>query len=184
MMCLSYVSTLQAQFLAHGNRMNTGTTLRSEIAITEYISGHTKRRLNITSGPVKYSPFFAKLRTVVHIHVLVHGRTKDIVAKYLCLFAAFCCAWAACWSSHGSKQKEKNRNIQQFQFHYHPFLLTVVVKTAFLFGFQMMADLMFRKNEYDSATFHFQQLLERKPGIVCDTLPLYPLSFLYCNAKK
>ncbi|XP_074652535.1 tetratricopeptide repeat protein 21B-like [Tubulanus polymorphus] len=27
----------------------------------------------------------------------------------------------------------------------------------------MMADLMFRKNEYDSATFHFQQLLERKP---------------------
>ncbi|CAH3021819.1 unnamed protein product [Porites evermanni] len=28
----------------------------------------------------------------------------------------------------------------------------------------MMADLMFRKNEYDSATFHFQQLLERKPG--------------------
>jgi len=30
----------------------------------------------------------------------------------------------------------------------------------------MMADLMFRKNEYDSATFHFQQLLERKPGIV------------------
>ena len=30
--------------------------------------------------------------------------------------------------------------------------------------FQMMADLMFRKNEYDSATFHFQQLLERKPG--------------------
>ena len=27
-----------------------------------------------------------------------------------------------------------------------------------------MADLMFRKNEYDSATFHFQQLLERKPG--------------------
>lgn len=32
--------------------------------------------------------------------------------------------------------------------------------------FQMMADLMFRKNEYDSATFHFQQLLERKPGIL------------------
>ena len=31
--------------------------------------------------------------------------------------------------------------------------------------FQMMADLMFRKNEYDSATFHFQQLLERKPGV-------------------
>ena len=32
------------------------------------------------------------------------------------------------------------------------------------FHFQMMADLMFRKGEYDSATFHFQQLLQRKPG--------------------
>ena len=28
----------------------------------------------------------------------------------------------------------------------------------------MMADLMFRKNEYDQAMYHFQQLLERKPG--------------------
>lgn len=28
----------------------------------------------------------------------------------------------------------------------------------------MMADLMFRKQEYDSAIFHFQQLLERQPG--------------------
>jgi tetratricopeptide repeat protein 21B len=27
----------------------------------------------------------------------------------------------------------------------------------------MMADLMFRKNEYDQATYHFQQLLERRP---------------------
>jgi tetratricopeptide repeat protein 21B len=27
----------------------------------------------------------------------------------------------------------------------------------------MLADLMFRKNEYEAATFHFQQLLERKP---------------------
>ena len=27
-----------------------------------------------------------------------------------------------------------------------------------------MADLMFRKGEYDQATFHFQQLLERSPG--------------------
>ncbi len=27
----------------------------------------------------------------------------------------------------------------------------------------MMADLMFRKGEYDQATFHFQQLLERSP---------------------
>ncbi|CAH1774388.1 unnamed protein product [Owenia fusiformis] len=30
-------------------------------------------------------------------------------------------------------------------------------------GQVMMADLMFRKNEYDSAMYHFQQLLERKP---------------------
>ncbi len=29
----------------------------------------------------------------------------------------------------------------------------------------MMADIMFRKNEYDQAMFHFQQLLERKPGL-------------------
>lgn len=28
----------------------------------------------------------------------------------------------------------------------------------------MMADIMFRKQEYDQAVFHFQQLLERKPG--------------------
>ena len=28
-----------------------------------------------------------------------------------------------------------------------------------------MADLMFRKNEYDQAMYHFQQLLERKPGV-------------------
>ena len=28
----------------------------------------------------------------------------------------------------------------------------------------MMADLMFRKNEYDQAMYHFQQLLEKKPG--------------------
>lgn len=27
----------------------------------------------------------------------------------------------------------------------------------------MLADLMFRKNEFDAATFHFQQLLEKKP---------------------
>lgn len=29
---------------------------------------------------------------------------------------------------------------------------------------QMMADLMFRKQDYEQAVFHFQQLLERKPG--------------------
>ena len=28
----------------------------------------------------------------------------------------------------------------------------------------MMADLMFRKNEYEQAMFHFQQLLDKKPG--------------------
>ena len=28
----------------------------------------------------------------------------------------------------------------------------------------MMADLMFRKNDYEAATFHFQKLLEKKPG--------------------
>lgn len=27
----------------------------------------------------------------------------------------------------------------------------------------MLADLMCLKNEYDAATFHFQQLLEKKP---------------------
>ena len=33
----------------------------------------------------------------------------------------------------------------------------------------MMADLMFRKNEYDQAMYHFQQLLERRPGKFGDT---------------
>ena len=28
----------------------------------------------------------------------------------------------------------------------------------------MLADLMFRQKQYDAATFHFQQLLERKPN--------------------
>lgn len=28
----------------------------------------------------------------------------------------------------------------------------------------MMADLMFRKQDYEQAAFHLQQLLERKPG--------------------
>lgn len=28
----------------------------------------------------------------------------------------------------------------------------------------MMADLMFRKQDYEQAVFHFQQLLECKPG--------------------
>lgn len=30
---------------------------------------------------------------------------------------------------------------------------------------KMMADLMFRKQDYEQAVFHFQQLLERKPGV-------------------
>lgn len=29
---------------------------------------------------------------------------------------------------------------------------------------QLMADLMFRKQDYEQAVFHLQQLLERKPG--------------------
>ena len=78
----------------------------------------------------------------------------------------------------GQGQKKREQNISQrknpVEFHSHPLLLTMVVKIVFLFGFQMMADLMFRKNEYDSATFHFQQLLERKPGIVPDTSPMCP----------
>ncbi len=28
----------------------------------------------------------------------------------------------------------------------------------------MMADLAFRKNDYESAMFHFQQLLQKRPG--------------------
>ena len=28
----------------------------------------------------------------------------------------------------------------------------------------MLADLMFKKNEFDAATYHFQQLLEKKPN--------------------
>lgn len=28
----------------------------------------------------------------------------------------------------------------------------------------MMADIMFKKQDYEQAVFHFQQLLERKPG--------------------
>ena len=35
----------------------------------------------------------------------------------------------------------------------------------------MMADLMFRKQDYEQAVFHLQQLLERKPG-------KYPLVYL------
>ncbi|KAB0404321.1 hypothetical protein E2I00_009378 [Balaenoptera physalus] len=31
----------------------------------------------------------------------------------------------------------------------------------------MMADLMFRKQDYEQAVFHLQQLLERKPGLSC-----------------
>lgn len=35
----------------------------------------------------------------------------------------------------------------------------------------MLADLMFRKNDYDSAMFHFQQLLQLKPGNYAPFLP-------------
>ena len=37
---------------------------------------------------------------------------------------------------------------------------------------------MFRKNEYDSATFHFQQLLERKPG--ASLVFVFIVTFLRC----
>lgn len=43
---------------------------------------------------------------------------------------------------------------------------------------QMMADIMFRKQDYEQAVFHFQQLLERKPGT---TFFLY---FLFLNCTK
>ncbi len=33
-----------------------------------------------------------------------------------------------------------------------------------LYAYFRLADLMFRKNEYEAATFHFQHLLERKPN--------------------
>jgi tetratricopeptide repeat protein 21B len=42
----------------------------------------------------------------------------------------------------------------------------------------MMADLAFRKNDYESAMFHFQQLLDKRPGkhgpmtTIVRTLPL------------
>lgn len=36
----------------------------------------------------------------------------------------------------------------------------------------MMADIMFRKQDYEQAVFHFQQLLERKPGAVEPRLSL------------
>lgn len=39
-----------------------------------------------------------------------------------------------------------------------------------MFMLQMMADLMFRKQDFDQAVFHFQQLLERKPGKYCSLL--------------
>ena len=57
---------------------------------------------------------------------------------------------------------ECSRNCLKATLKYLGFCFCFCNKSYFVF--QMMADLMFRKNEYDSATFHFQQLLERKPG--------------------
>lgn len=37
----------------------------------------------------------------------------------------------------------------------------------------MMAELMFRKHDYESAIFNFEQLLERKPGIFRYTVIIF-----------
>lgn len=47
----------------------------------------------------------------------------------------------------------------------------------------MMAELMFRRNEYDQALFHFQQLLEKRPGTCanCTCMQfLIPLAIFMC----
>ena len=98
--------------LAHGSQINTGTTSRPQIAIPEYIFGHSKRNIDVMSGQVKCPPFFTKLRTVVHVHSSrsrsrSRSRSssrsyKDIVAKYLYLLVAFWCTWLAFWSGHSS----------------------------------------------------------------------------------
>lgn len=44
------------------------------------------------------------------------------------------------------------------------FFLSVLYSIVLILFVQMMADLMFRKQDYEQAVFHFQQLLERKPG--------------------
>ena len=43
-------------------------------------------------------------------------------------------------------------------------LLFFIYMWSFLVFFQMLADLLFRKNEYDTAMYHFQQLLQMKAG--------------------
>lgn len=40
----------------------------------------------------------------------------------------------------------------------------IIVLFCFTYCCYRLADLMFRKNEYEAATFHFQQLLEKKPN--------------------
>ena len=49
--------------------------------------------------------------------------------------------------------------------------------------FQMLADLMFRKNEYDSAMFHFQQLLQHKAGKLTYELCHEKTCFHICENK-
>ena len=75
----SYASTIQVQFLAHGNQINTGTTLRQETAITEYIFGHTKQKLYITSGRVKYSPFL-----LIFARSFTFTFSFTVVQRYCC----------------------------------------------------------------------------------------------------
>ena len=41
--------------------------------------------------------------------------------------------------------------------------LSFILFLTYLFA-NRLADLMFRKNEFEAATFHFQQLLEKKPN--------------------
>lgn len=41
----------------------------------------------------------------------------------------------------------------------------------------MMADIMFRKQDYEQAVFHFQQLLERKPGEREPCVTFFPFYF-------
>lgn len=38
-------------------------------------------------------------------------------------------------------------------------------KYYLLIFMQMLADLLFRRNEYDTAMYHFQQLLQKKSGL-------------------
>lgn len=45
----------------------------------------------------------------------------------------------------------------------------------------MMADIMFRKQDYEQAVFHFQQLLERKPGEKEPCVTFFPFTYIKCK---